>query len=196
MFGSQIEPIIESFAAQFEGDGDRGYIYRHRGWGAGVGVSQAEYQGFVAEYRRQVRRWFVGLGVFTVAAILGFAAMQTMLRLASGTTQAALIATILIVSAVAVGGTMYAREAPRRALTDRKAVGAERSREEANAIAIARQSWVQIATYFVGTIIVFAVEAHKHDILHGWYRLWWLFLAFGAVCCGYAALRKWRNPLG
>lgn len=197
MFGSGTRQMVDTFAAQFESDDRQGYLYRRYGRGAGIPVSAAERDAFVADYRRGIRWWFVGFGGATVFAILVLTFIGLRFDLDARLPAYTMPILVVVLLTVAIMATVRrAYDAPRRALEARAPVGPERSDEEAKAIAIARQSWWQIFGVFAGMLLLVGEQALGHDVLHGWGRLWLLLLAFGVAATSYAAVRKWQHQVG
>jgi hypothetical protein len=197
MFRATTQRMIGAFATQFESDGALGYLYRHGGRGAGIPVSQPERKAFINIYGLESRWLFNRFLVGTVILFFVFLVLRMGFDL-----RADLPAYLVLMGGFGLLLAAYSfvhrriYDAPCRALADRASVGPERSREEAKAMAVARQSWKEILVglpIFVGG---FALQALTHDVLHGWGRVWWLFLALGLGATGSAALRKWRNQIG
>ena len=195
-FGLNNQGMVDTFAAQFESDGKGGYLYRRYGRGAAIRVSAAERDSFVATFGRQSRWWFVGLAVATVAGIIALALIGAALHFGEVAQYVSIGAMISVFVTAILVLTFRAYDVPRQALTGRKSTGADRSHEEAREIARARQSWGQILGVFVTFVIAFAAQTLRYDVLHGWGRLWLLFLVFGVMACGYAAIRKLQTQVG
>ena len=196
MFGSN-EGMVENFATQFESDGKEGYLYRYYGRGVATPVGAAERDAFIAAYRRG-SRWRLNIfGVAMLFAIFGFVVLQVALGLGSGpVTNIALVSIMLLGAAAFLLADYRGYGAPARARAGRASVGRERSREEAKAIAIARQSWGQIFSACAGLVALFGAQALRHDVLHGWERLWLVGLAAGVVGMIYVIVRKWQMQVG
>ena len=188
--------MIDGFAAQFERDGEEGYFYRHYGRGVGTPVSAPERKAFIKIYGLESRWLLPGVAIGTVIVILANVFLDAALQLhGEAPAYLGMIAGMGIIIAALLIANKRSYDAPRRKLAGRAAIGPERSRSEATAIAVARQSWGQLLVGFVVIAGGLAMQALNHDVLHGWGRLWWLFFAFGAAAIGYAAIRKWRNQV-
>lgn len=197
MFGSHEQRMIDAFTTQFESDGRQGYLYRYSGRGRGIPVSATERDAFVDAYRSGNRRNLIVTAMGACLAIVSGVALEMAFHLVDRPLgNVALGGPIAILIASIAATAMRSYNAPRRALAGRAGVGEDRSRETAKAIAVARQSWGQIFGAIAPVFGIFAVQAMKYDVLHGWYRLWWLLPALGAFGGGYAAIRKWRSAAG
>ena len=196
MFGSS-KRAVDAFATQFESDGKQGYLYRRNGRGAGIPVSAVERDAFVRTYRRQFWWLFGGFLVATIIAIVTVTLVGIHFHLGDVLPGfAGPIAFTVILSMGVILAVRHANNAPHRALAGRASVGPERSGEEAREIALARQSWAQIFGILAGFLVAFAHEASRQDVLHGWARLWLVFLALGVGASLYAAVRKWQRQVG
>ncbi|HSI17161.1 MAG TPA: hypothetical protein VK980_05285 [Sphingomonas sp.] len=188
--------MIDSFAAQFESDGKGGYLYRHYGRGAGTPVSAPERKAFIRIYGLESRWLLPGVAIGTVIVIVANVFFYVALQLhGEAPAYLGMIGGTGIIMAAVLMANKRSYDAPRRDLAGRASVGPERSRSEATAIAVARQSWGQLLVGFVVIAGGLAMQALNHDVLHGWGRLWWLFFALGAAAIGYAAIRKWRSQI-
>ena len=195
-FGPDTSSMVAAFSAQFESDSKGGYLYRHGEQGAAIPVTAAERDRFVATFERQSRRWLLGLLVATTAAIIATVIIATALHLNQASRNVTIAAMVVVLVAAILMWSYRAYDMPRRALASRASTGIVRSREEARKIARKRQSWGQILGVFTTVVMIVAAQALRHDVLHGWGRLWLLFLAFGIVGSGYAAIRKWQAQIG
>jgi len=142
MFGPHEQRMIDAFVTQFESDGKQGYYYRYAGRGPGIPVSGAERDAFIDAYRRENRRNLIATTIGAVLAIVAGVVAATIFHLHDrplGDILLGCLTAILIAVIAVTVPRSYA--APRRALEGRAGVGADRSREEAKAMAIARQSW-------------------------------------------------------
>lgn len=196
IFRSSHQRMVDGFATQFESDGEGGYLYRQYGCGAGTPVSAAERKAFIKIYGLESRWLLPGVAIGTVIVILANVFLDVALQLhGEAPAYLGMIAGMGIIIAAFLIANKRSYDAPRRDLAGRASAGPERSRSEATAIAVARQSWGQLFALFVVIAGGLAMQTLRHDVMHGWGRLWWLFFAFGASAIGYAAIRKWRNQI-
>lgn len=196
ILGPNNEAMVDTFAAQFENDGKGGYLYRCYGRGAAIPVSAAERDAFIATFDHRSRWWMIGLTVAAVTGIVAAILIGTAVHLGEVATYVGIGATVTVLVAAILMMTHRTYDGPRQALAGRASIGAERSREEAQVIARARQSWGEILVAFVTILVAFTALALRYDVLHGWGRLWLLFPVFGVMACGYAAIRKWQSKVG
>jgi len=188
--------MVDGFATQFESDGKGGYLYRHYGRGAGIPVSAAERKAFIKIYGLESRWLLPKVLIGTVILMLANAFIGAAFHLRGDVSALfGLIPGMVIMMLAVFLPNKRSYDAPRTVLAARAAVGPERSRREATAIAVARQSWGQLFVLFVVIAGGLAMQTISYDVLHGWGRLWWFFFALGTAAMGYAAIRKWRNQI-
>jgi hypothetical protein len=180
----------ESFEAQFEANGDSGYLYRQNQKGEPIPVTAEERGQFIRQFSRRIGMIMAGL----VLGLLVFWGLLIWRTIANGQDLPRMVmnAGTVVIAAVAVALMYWVRSAPARALEGRASIGRERSREEMRAIFFRRVSYGQLAGAGGAGIIIVATRAANENLFVGWHRAWLLLGAGLVLLSAVQAFRKWR----
>ena len=173
------------FAAQFERDAE-GVIFRSRGKGPAIRISENERDSFTDAYDAHLKklRWMVYLLAIPPVAIC--IAVAIWLEIEPGSTWFS----VMLFSAMALGtGVLVvinrrAFRAPERLLSHRIPIADKLSAAEARRNALHAAAAVLVFFY--------ATEGPRSDFWVGWNKLWVIGGAAFVVLLVVQALRKWR----
>jgi hypothetical protein len=185
--------VIDVFIGQFTPDGG-GYIYRRGQKGQAIRVSAAEYQGFVDDYVRAYRRTKWGLVAGLLITITALVATE----IALGVDVDSAMATVSLVAVMAVGIGLclwlFSRDfnRPARTLDRRAPVGDALSNDAFLRRYFTEMSWASLLVQIGSLTIVSLLVVLKHDVLHGWGRLWLVLPGACLIAAGVGIWRKWR----
>lgn len=190
MFRSRhTERVHQLFADQFEPSGD-GFLYRRNLKEAAVRVSATERDMFEAQFRTRIRWIMWSIVPATLLLIAGLVLWGPDVHTSSSEMATyAGSAAILIPFLLAY---RWAWNSPARALDRRAQLGEPRTREEMKRLTFARLTYGQLGSGVAIAAVLMLNVADKHDVLHGWGRLWLVFFAALLILLGAQAFRKWR----
>ena len=185
--------MIDLFIDQFTPDGD-GYVFRQGQKGPAIRVSAAEYRGFVEEYIRTYRRtkWSLVAGLLiALMALVG-----TEIALDVDVDSAVATVSLVAVLAVAIGLSLWLFSRnfyrPARALDRRAPVGDALSNDAFLRRYFTEMSWASLLVQIGSLAALSLVVVLKHDVLHGWGRLWLAVPGACLIAAGIGIWRKWR----
>ena len=175
------------FADRFEQDAEY-LVFRTNPRAAGVRVSLAERDGFVADFRRRFRIAAVGmiaLALVVFASAEGVVAAKWMARFELTTELRAAIW-------ICVGFFLlyWLWRAPDRALIGRGRVTRERSIAEGRHLENKRMSWRQLAGGLPALAVVIFHLSRERDPFGGWNRVWLALIGVLVVAVAIMAVRK------
>lgn len=182
------EQSRQLFADQFEAEGDH-YLYRRSLKGAPITVSAAERERYVATYDKSAKfaSRFILWGAIALAAIfIGHNMVSSTLP------KAYFLAGIILIIALSLVPTFWANHLPVRELRGRETVGEARSRAEVKALHLARLTYGELGLQVLAGVILLVGLSIKVDLLHGWNRLWLVFIALSFVFTAIRTFQKWR----
>jgi hypothetical protein len=185
-----IENATQSFAGQFEPDGDR-LLYRRNRIGAPIEVSPRERDRLVAEYGRRVKVMIVVLVGAMILMIFGGAFFFTFHDHPVPEPLVIVIGFGLIMILFVVA-SHWAWNAPVRFLADRPASGPARSKADAHREALRRLGWDRLAAAAgMGCLALMRVHG-RENLWAGWNLAWMLLAAFMLGLAAVQAIRKLR----
>ena len=184
--------LIRPFEAQFEADGNGGYVYRLRGKGRPIPVGAGERRRFIDQYASRVLLiWGAMFATFNLFFLTFYWKVVT-------TPSKVLPSSIifsdpffyegLILIVLPASTLMYwLGEAPARALRDRASIGPEPTAEEKRAIAFRNKSYGNLA------LIALVGGASYEYIADGHWDPRWIVVPVAVVLvAAVQAFRKWR----
>jgi len=185
---SGLDNVRRMFADQFQVEDGR-LVYRKSLKGPPIPVSEAERDGYIAQFRRGLGRvYWSFVGGIIVAATAGFIVSLAM-RL-----DPYILTEITVLAALAVFVLLWRRlwNAPAREMAARLPVGHALDRGETQRRMLHRMTWGQFVLGLVAPAIVLARVGSDYDLLYGWNRLWLVGSALYLGLLAWQAYRKWR----
>lgn len=188
-WNSHLERVRQTFAEQFEADGNE-LFYRKHGRGRSILVTEAERDSFVADFGRRLRYAIWAVAFLTISLVVLPIFFAPAARIASTQliwlgTGFAVLASFLV--------TRWAWNAPARELRSRISSAPARSRDEVRRIAFGKLTYGSLASAAIGAISVPYVMSSRVDVLHGWGRLWLVVAGALILLVAVQALRKWNH---
>lgn len=191
-FGA-IDRLRQSFAAQFEPEQGRSFLYRQDQKGPAIRLNADEHKQFIQDYDR-VLRWSFRV-VFGGTILIGGG-----LALALGreieTRSWILYPPMAALMAGFVAWQIWARYAPARALARRRPVSPALSPADSKGLAMRKLSYGRLAIGALAVPFMLWNASRAWDITHGWGLLW---IAGGVALFAIIAVqafRKWRFERG
>ena len=189
--------LIRPFEAQFEADGNGGYVYRLRGKGRPIPVGAGERRRFIDQYASRVLLiWGAMFATFNLFFLTFYWKVVT-------TPSKVLPSSVifsdpffyegLILIVLPASTLMYwLGEAPARALKDRASLGPEPTRDEKRAIAFRKMTYGKLALIAMLAFLWPITSAEGGYLKHGGDRRWILVSALVVLLAAVQAFRKWR----
>ena len=186
MFGDRYKVIRQSFAEQFEPDGEA-FLYRRDQKGPAIRVNADEHSEFIADFDRAVRNSMWGTVGGTILLLVGGAFLWPRALEHEWTLYVGLVALVTLL----VGYQMWARYAPARALRYRVMSSPALDKDEARRKALGKLSYGQLAIGALAVPFMLWNASRAWDIQHGWGRLWIVAGVALFVLIAVQAVRKW-----
>lgn len=191
-FGA-VDRLRQSFAAQFEPEEGRSFLYRQDQKGPAIRLNADEHRQFIQAYDRVLRWsfWIVFGGTILIAGGLALALGREI-----ETRSWILYPPLIAVAAGFVAWQMWARYAPARALARRRPVSPALSPAASKRLAMHNLSYGQLALGALAVPFMIWNASRGWDITRGWGLLW---IAGGVILfaiIAVQAVRKWRFEQG
>jgi len=183
--------IRDQFANRFEPHGD-GYVFRANLRAAGIPVSAADRDRFVAEFNRRLSIWAYG-GTAGFVVLLTVALFAFFLLNPEG--EIPEFVSFLLVAAflpVFLVPFFWLWNAPARNLRNRLPVDQGRSKAEATQLAFAQLTWGRLGGALAMLAFGLWALSRSHNLLVGWNRLWLAGAAALLALIAVQAVRKWQ----
>ena len=188
---SSLFRMMKGFETQFEADGKGGYVYRLRGKGRPIPVSDGERRRFIDQYFSRIVPIY---GAMLAATMMFFLIFYGRVLHSSMVLPSKVIFSDpffyegMILIALPIIVLMYwLAEAPARALKGRAAIGPEPTRDEKRAIGFRKMSYGRMA------LIALVGGGSYRFILDGyWDRRWFFMPPLIVSVVAVQAFRKWR----
>jgi hypothetical protein len=177
------------FAAQFELI-EGGYVYRNRSKGPPIRVSTEEKAAFVKAFDRWLIGGFAMIVVGTLT-ILGWAVLESAAS-GAGPTDVEIWIALGVLCAAYLCITMWAWNAPARALEGRLPIGQALTAQEALRRDFAQMPWISFPLAAGAAIAFYFKVTGGRELLTGWNILWGLLVVTAVGFVGFQAYRKWR----
>jgi len=189
LFDSTLATTRESFAGQFQMLGSR-LVYRRYQRGPAIPVSEAERDAAIEAFVRKATRlcWAILAGTIFILILSVTVAVQISERwsyLAEG-------CGLAFVVGVSVVGFRRAWTSSTKSFSGRTPIARELDHDEARRAILSKISWGQLSAGACVTCLVVGGAALKHDLFHGWYRLWLVGGAAFLMAFAFRAWQKWR----
>lgn len=188
-----IDRLRQSFAAQFEPEEGRSFLYRQDQKGPAIRLNADERQQFIQAYDRAIRWSFWGMFGGTVVVC---GALTVALGRQIESRPWILYLPLIGVMAGFVAWQMWARYAPARALSRRLPVAPALSSAASKGLAMRKLSYGQLTIGALAAPFMIWNASRAWDVTQGWGLLW---IAGGGavfVLVVVQAFRKWRFERG